>query len=273
MSYFTKNVSKLSEIILNKTIKPARRKSRTLFTDSSSPPKIIHCGHHKVGTYWFARILGGIADHYGLNFQNCEQYQLKPDTDIFMEQHTYVDLSEFDNYIGSHLIRDPRDMVISGYYYHLWTNEDWAHLPQPNLGYISFQKYLKSLPQDEGISVEIKRTAKNINDMALWDYNNPRFFEIKYENLIQDEQAIFRNLFKHYGFTDDAIDIALNIAERFSFKNITKRSIGEKSEKSHLRSGKPGEWRTIFTDEHKNSFKELTGDALIKMGYEQNNDW
>ena len=40
-----------------------------------------------------------------------------------------------------------------------------------------------------------------------------------------------------------------------------------------FRSGKTGEWRQHFTDEHKKIFKEVAGDLLVKLGYEKNNDW
>ncbi|MEW6239280.1 MAG: sulfotransferase domain-containing protein [Chloroflexota bacterium] len=40
-----------------------------------------------------------------------------------------------------------------------------------------------------------------------------------------------------------------------------------------FRSGKTGGWREFFSDEHKNLFKDVAGDLLVKLGYEQNNDW
>ena len=44
--------------------------------------------------------------------------------------------------------------------------------------------------------------------------------------------------------------------------------------KSHtFRSGKTGSWREHFTEEHKALFKEIAGDLLVRLGYEENNDW
>ena len=44
--------------------------------------------------------------------------------------------------------------------------------------------------------------------------------------------------------------------------------------KSHtFRSGKTGGWKQHFTDEHKDLFKEVAGDLLVRLGYEQDNDW
>jgi hypothetical protein len=44
--------------------------------------------------------------------------------------------------------------------------------------------------------------------------------------------------------------------------------------KSHtFRSGKTGGWREHFKDENKKLFKEVAGDLLVRLGYEENNDW
>jgi hypothetical protein len=44
--------------------------------------------------------------------------------------------------------------------------------------------------------------------------------------------------------------------------------------KSHtFRSGKTGGWTQHFSEDHKSLFKDVAGDLLIKLGYEQNNDW
>jgi hypothetical protein len=44
--------------------------------------------------------------------------------------------------------------------------------------------------------------------------------------------------------------------------------------KSHtFRSGKTGGWKEYFTEEQKALFKEVAGDLLVRLGYEENNDW
>jgi hypothetical protein len=40
-----------------------------------------------------------------------------------------------------------------------------------------------------------------------------------------------------------------------------------------FRSGKTGEWKKHFTQEHKNIFKDVAGDLLIRLGYEKDNNW
>lgn len=40
-----------------------------------------------------------------------------------------------------------------------------------------------------------------------------------------------------------------------------------------FRKGHIGDWRNHFTEEHKQIFKEVHGDTLIKLGYEKDYDW
>jgi hypothetical protein len=40
-----------------------------------------------------------------------------------------------------------------------------------------------------------------------------------------------------------------------------------------FRKGKPGNWREYFTQENIDIFKDSTGDLLIQLGYESNNEW
>ena len=40
-----------------------------------------------------------------------------------------------------------------------------------------------------------------------------------------------------------------------------------------FRSGKTGEWKKYFKDEHRQVFKQVAGDLLVRLGYESNYDW
>jgi hypothetical protein len=139
---------------------------------------------------------------------------------------------------------------------------------------MSYKQYLNSLSKKEGIFAEIQRASTGvIRDMVQWDYHNHNIFEFRYEDIINEEQSIFRRLFQHYGFSDDAVSHSMRIAETRSFKNITTRKIGDVKEKSHTRSGKSGQWENEFTDSHKAYFKKLHGEDLIKLGYENDMNW
>jgi hypothetical protein len=243
------------------------------FESKETASLIIHCCYHRVGTVWFTRILRDIAAEFGLSFQAGRQAELSSDTDVFLQGNSRVELDKLPTYVGSHMIRDPRDAIISGYFYHLWTKEEWAYIPMDKFGGKSYQEHLNSVGQDEGLSAEIKRAERWIPYMVNWNYKNPLIFEIRYEDIISDEETFFRKLFEHYGFKKSAVERSCQIASKYSFSNMTKRRIGEVRKGTHLRSGRSGEWKKIFKSEHKKLFKELYPGVLVAIGYEANDDW
>ena len=251
-----------------------KQQFRTPFEEEHRKKLIVHCCYHKVGTAWFIRVLRNVSRYYGLNFQCCDQRFFKRNTDVFMEYMSRINLDELPDCVGSHMIRDPRDVVISGYFYHLWTNEEWAHIPWKSLNNQTYQETLKSLDENNGLLFEMQGKSKEvINEMSRWNYHNPDFFEFKYEDIIQNEQDVFYNIFRHYNFRESAIQNCLKITEKFSFKNKAKRKVGIVKSNNHLRSGRLQQWKEHFNDEHKQQFKQLFGNILIKLGYETDNDW
>jgi hypothetical protein len=259
----------------------SKRWSRRPFRSALSPfesglgrPLIVHCGHHKIGTLWFHNALMAVADEFGLRYQKCPQKALRSDTDITHQNHSEFDFTGLVNYRGSHIIRDPRDVVISGYFYHLWTSETWARVKDERWQGMTFQELLNSVDQEAGILLEIDRFVEmNLPNMTSWNYDDPNIIELRYEDLLADEEAGFRRIFKKYGFRDDAGERAVELALDFSFSRISKRAVGAVKQGQHLRSGRPGEWQGLFNEKHRAHFKERAGEALIRLGYEADLDW
>ena len=245
---------------------------------------IVHCCYHKAGTHWMKGILKRICERYEMSFDRIEHSDLFGDgpknipeallkKDVLIDGHSRIDLARLPAYRGSHMIRDPRDMTISGYFYHLWAKEKWLHIPKSRFGGQTYQSLLNSVSQQDGLICEIDRFSGSFRKMIDWDYMNPNIFELRYEELLGDDGTIYRQLFRHYGFHEKAIDRGVRISRRSSFEARSRRKVGTVQEKSVMRSGKPGQWKDYFTDAVKNRFKEKVGDVLIELGYEKNNDW
>lgn len=256
------------------------------FADPATTPLLVHSGYHKVGTVWFTRILETFGQKYGMTVERGSHQKSDPSagTEIFLDKHSRVDRDTLPPFRGSHMVRDPRDMVISGYFYHVWTTEPWVHeagrmdakdWTRPEwLGW-TYHDILNSLDQEEGLAIEIERASGGIfHRMNSWDYEDERFIEMKYREVIADEDAAFAAMFQHYGCNDEAVQTGVEIARQFSFKNVTKRNVGEKSgKKSHLRSGRPGEWQEHFTPALRTLFEERNAGLLVKLGYETTGNW
>ncbi|MBP0005334.1 MAG: sulfotransferase domain-containing protein [Cyanobacteria bacterium SBC] len=124
------------------------------------------------------------------------------------------------------------------------------------------------MSQGEGIIFEMKnRTKSTIQNMLAWDYSNPNVIEVRYEDLIKNEETEFKKIFLHYGLTEAQVLEALEIVRQCSFKKLAKRQSGQENRKSHFRKGISGDWENYFTSEHIQIFEELFPDALEKLGY------
>ena len=108
--------------------------------------------------------------------------------------------------------------------------------------------------------------GSTIRDMLAWDYGRPAFYEAKYEDLIEDvELRRFRDIFTFLGYPEDQMDELLQIA--FDGSLFSGRT------SAHVRSGQPRQWQSYFTKPLHRQFLEHFGDALVRLGYEQNDQW
>ena len=135
---------------------------------------------------------------------------------------------------------------------------------------MTYQEKICSLPTvEDKITFEMENAGfRGISEMTSWDYTNESFIEVKYEDLIEDtDLTMFHRIFSFLGVEGHAIPAALQIAwDNSLFSGKLQNSV-------HIRSGKSKQWEKHFTPEHKSRFVELFGDALIHLGYEDNNDW
>ncbi len=206
------------------------------------------------------------------------------------------DLPEFK---GFHLIRDPRDICVSGYYSHLNSHGlDGFDRLGPH------REALKKCSKEEGLFLEFEFSKLWLDHMKNWDYENENIIEIKMEELFKDPYSQWSSILIFLGFQiKDSNDsgfvlgkinhlakkmgvnelikmesiskgFLVKLIEKYSFKSLSKgRGKGEEDKQSHYRKGTEGDWVNHFSEEHKNVFKELYGDLLIKLGYEKDQDW
>jgi len=239
---------------------------------SISPYNRILIGtHHKTGTVWMGSIFRKICHEFGLIFYAGEQKQLPKDFNVFLQNHSRFVTEQLSiEYKGLHMIRDPRDRIISGCFYHQRSNEEWLHTEREIFGGLTYQEKINSYESlDDKIIFEMENSGlRGIQEMLDWNYKNPAFFEVKYEDLISDENLIiFHDIFTFLGFPGEAIPQILRIAyDNSLFSGNLRKSV-------HVRSGRTRQWEKYFKPIHKDRFLGLFGDALIRLGYESNDDW
>lgn len=236
---------------------------------------IIHCCHHKTGTYVMMKILRDVCQHFKLKFQYCSQNKLRSDTDIWMENHSHIDFNKINRpIIGTHMIRNPCGIIISAYQYHKTTDEKWANKKIKKLDNLSYKNAINILKEKDGIYFEMKNklflesSRNTIMDIYNWNYNMPNFLEIKYEDLMLDFNGTLTKMFKHYGFTSKMIETSLRIAANHNIKNKEQKYLDSDI---HITNKclDLDKWKTYFNDsELKNKFLEIyPSNVFTKIGY------
>jgi len=227
--------------------------------------------HHKTGTVWLLNLFSAIAEEFGWKLHYGSQADLPLGTDIFFNDQSHFDLGNPEGpYRGIHLIRDPRDILISAAMYHRHSKESWLHQRRRKFWGLTYQEALNRLPDlDAQILFEMKHSTRaTIRHLLAWDYQNPNFIEVKYEDLIQDRELIlFRRIFQFLGFPESSLDRLCQISYAQSLFS------GQVVNTGHIRSGRPSQWVDVFNYTLRRRFIDNFGDALIRLGYEPDNNW
>lgn len=233
--------------------------------------KVFFATYHKAGTVWFSTILEKLAKSYGFGFRMGNRYSEPVDEDVFFCDHSHFAWDQIPrNAIFIHLVRDPRDMLVSACFYHLRAKEKWLYTKNPELEGMSYREaLLKEGTLEDQLRFVMKRGhLATTNDMKAWDYQMSNCMEIRYEDYIVDyELERLLSLFRFMGIPGHAIGNALTIAYQTSLFPQSRHS------SEHIRSGVPGDWKKHFTRDLAHEFNALHGDFLIKLGYERDHSW
>lgn len=163
--------------------------------------------------------------------------------------------------------RDPRDMIVSHVFY--------ATEMHPGHGmHRYYTETLKTMEERINAAIqgveepgaELNSVRQKYEDYLGW-LDQPDVLCLRFESLILDREAALGCLLDYLsrrGFTPQV--------SRQQAIEALKAAIAPKKSGT-FRKGKPGNWREHFTPANKARFKELTGDLLVRLGYEQNQDW
>jgi hypothetical protein len=100
-----------------------------------------------------------------------------------------------------------------------------------------------------------------------------RYLEVRYEDLQADAVREARAVFAFLG-ADAGEEVARRCTERVSFERWTRgRERGQEDSAAFLRKGVAGDWRNVFTPRDKEIFKQMSGDLLVELGYEEDGRW
>jgi hypothetical protein len=242
---------------------------------------LVVATHHKTGTVWMDGVFKSIADDLGARYVNFRSEQGRVsklgrsspfvlfcyDSD-FGEHASLLDREDVKIV---HLIRDPRDVVISAMHYHKASRESWLHEPIPGYDNLTYQRALQQLPTRFAQYVfEMENSsASTLRDMSGWRYGRANCFEARYEDLRQDRELTYwRRIMAFLGF--DAAEQAIG-SHRF-WQNSLFGGLSRVGNR-HVRSGAVGQWRREFTPDLAKAFVHRFPGILQVLGYEKSDAW
>ncbi|MEP7357845.1 MAG: sulfotransferase domain-containing protein [Anaerolineales bacterium] len=274
----------------------------------------IFLGHHKCATTWIHAILQDAANHLGLKFEivsnasafnhDLPAYLAGNQIDILSYSNAKIEyVRPLTHFRAFHVIRDPRDILVSAYHSHLHSH---ATASWPQLA--SHRERLASVSKDEGLRIEMGFSAWELEDLAAWDYALPNVIEMKMEDLIVNPYDRLLEAFEFLGLVENqslsasrewlaASSKLLRVGTRGALPPVSKqtrlsvpgflnivynnrfaakaggRQPGTEDVYSHYRKGVAGDWVNHFSPENRALFKTNFGGLLQKLGYEPSNNW
>ncbi len=163
------------------------------------------------------------------------------------------------------IFRDPRDVVVSHVFY--VTEMESRHVHHAYYQSLpDFNSRLKvSILGRPDSNIEFSNIADRFIPYLGW-LDQPQVLTIHFEDLIQDRVQTLNRILDHF-----LARVPLHASRPLILDSLESAINPTKS--PTFRSGKTGEWRKYFTEEHKKIFKDVAGDLLIRLGFETNLDW
>lgn len=280
-------------------------------------PRLAYFGHHKCASTWIRRIIDDLAWGAGLEHRylhrpeqfggNLRQFMDRHDVDVVSYVNADLDyVSPLSDFHGFHVVRDPRDLLVSAYFSHLHSHgtEEWPELE-------GHRRNLQSVPKGEGLLLELEFTGPVLDQLHKWDYDQPSVLELRQEDLTASPYDGFLQIVGFLGLLDDGdLDARARMGAtvRVSWNGLTHRKPfawlptlktwripgqhvlgavyeqrfsklaggrkqGTEDTRSHYRKGVHGDWRNHFDDELLRRFKDRFNDLVLLLGYERDPDW
>jgi len=182
-------------------------------------------------------------------------------------------LAQRGDFRAFHVIRDPRDIMVSGYFWHI---SDRSMTPKAaNLWDDDRRQRLRAAAdQESALLLEVDFCACYLDSIAEWDYTRPDILELRYEDMVADPTAFVARAFDFIGMPPLPDGGLARLMQDFAFEKLSGgRALGEESRSEKYRKGLPGDWRNHFTPRITEAFKQRHGALLIHLGYEKDLDW
>lgn len=249
-----------------------------------SGPLLVHCSLHKCLTVYFGRVMKAVFGrclpwsggyrHYNSDVESF--YAGLGRSKIASVNNRALDLERLGDVRLSRFVRDPRDLVVSGYFYHRRGAEPWTRIPDPTAedwefanGVVperlrteggSFADLLQSVDEEEGLLLELEFRRRHFESLEAWPRDHPDILTMRYEDVLGREVESFRRIFRHYGVSAVARGLGALFARRYALR-------GRRPADPHVRDPSSEQWRRHFTPRILAAFGERHPRLIEHLGY------
>jgi hypothetical protein len=165
------------------------------------------------------------------------------------------------------IFRDPRDIVVSHVFYVTEMEPGHAHHKYYNENLKNFDERLKiSILGRPESDIEFPNITRRFELYQDW-LDHPQVLTLHFEDLIHNRRQALGTIVDHFLKRVNTLP-----SSRDQIIDALEANINPQRSPT-FRSGKTGEWKKYFKDEHKKLFKDVAGDLLIRLGYEQDKNW
>lgn len=250
-------------------------------------PRILCVGtHHKTGTIWMQQVFKALSA--ALNLPKFSMWKravkrLPAEGRVLGTNWDSAfpdELFARDDVLFLHIIRDPRDVLLSGARYHETapaSKEDWLHEPRPEFGGMTYQQKLLSIPDaDDRILFEMEhKHADTLRQMRAWDYSRANSIEWQYEALIADTDCTqFRDALTRFGLSAEQVEKGTRAFwENSLFGGMADPAQRKTVVAGHVNSGVARQWPGKMSPRVGRAYLDRFGDDLIALGYETDKNW
>jgi hypothetical protein len=165
------------------------------------------------------------------------------------------------------VFRDPRDMIVSHVFYATQMHPGhWMHHYYNEVLHSMEERIQAAIRGVEEQGSELTPVRKRYEGYLDW-LEQPAVLCLRFEELILNRDAALTCLLDYIegrGFTP-------SVQRQHALQALQEAIAPKRS--GTFRKGQPGNWREHFTEANKTLFKELAGDLLVRLGYEQDEDW
>jgi len=260
-------------------------------------PQLIVFTYHKTGTVLFEAIAQTIASQLGLNY-SCHYgfvRTLDPNVGVALLAHSLVGFDFASRpYRAVRLVRDPRDIWVSGYLYHRHCREGWctntnfdptSPIAYPRVDY-SFQHYPEEWKQrylarlggksyqqnlierDLAGGLEFELAGCTLDAMRSWCLTTPDLLDVQLEAVAQDFDGTLRRIFTHLGLDEDECERVVALSARH---DLARMSDAELSDRRHIHSRQLSKWRDVLSPSQVARFEARYHDLICTLGYPLSN--